>query len=62
MAARVSFACHNGKRISGWQDRLLFFGSMVEWLVVLPLAALLAAILLALETRHLPRRREREPS
>lgn len=56
---RLVFACHNGKISSGWQGDLLFFGQFVEKLIVLPFVAMLAAILLGLETKHLGPRRIR---
>ncbi|TXM65182.1 hypothetical protein FV218_21535 [Methylobacterium sp. WL69] len=53
MSARLTLGCHNGKLGSGWQYNLLLFGQLIKNSVILPLSAILAAILLGLETSHL---------
>lgn len=59
MAARLVFRCQSGEISRVWRDGLLFFGQIVENLIVLPLVLVLAAILIGLETKHLGPRRIR---
>ena len=61
ISARLRLGCHNSKIFSGWQDKLLFFGQIIEYFFIWPLTLLIILVIIGLETKHLGPRHYHDP-